>query len=44
MIEKRKRMLERFLKRVADHPILNQEHVFHRFLDNNHTWVNSNLE
>ncbi|KAI8373393.1 hypothetical protein EDC96DRAFT_499167 [Choanephora cucurbitarum] len=38
MIEKRKRMLERFLKRVADHPILNQEHVFHRFLDNNHTW------
>ncbi|RCI03328.1 Autophagy-protein 20 [Rhizopus stolonifer] len=38
IIEKRKRMLERFLKRIADHPILHQEHIFHRFLDGNHTW------
>ncbi|KAI9478003.1 MAG: hypothetical protein EXX96DRAFT_569234 [Benjaminiella poitrasii] len=39
MIEKRKRMLERFLKKIASHPVLNQEHVFHRFLDSESTWT-----
>lgn len=39
IVEKRKRMFERFLQRLAVHPILGQEHVFHRFLDGDHTWV-----
>jgi hypothetical protein len=33
------RMLEDFLRRVARHPILSGEHVFHRFLDNEVSWV-----
>jgi hypothetical protein len=32
-------MLEDFLRRVARHPILSGEHVFHRFLDNEVSWV-----
>ncbi|EPB82182.1 hypothetical protein HMPREF1544_11065 [Mucor circinelloides 1006PhL] len=39
IIEKRKRMLERFLLRLAKHPILVKEHVFHRFLDGTTTWT-----
>lgn len=38
-IEKRKRMLDRFLKRIVSHPILSKEHVFHRFIDGSNTWV-----
>ncbi|CEP16935.1 hypothetical protein [Parasitella parasitica] len=38
-IEKRKRMLERFLQRLAKHPTLMKEHVFHRFLDGDTTWT-----
>ncbi|KAL1915855.1 uncharacterized protein VTP21DRAFT_6243 [Calcarisporiella thermophila] len=33
MIEKRKRMLQTFLNRLAEHPILSTAHAFHRFLD-----------
>ncbi|KAI8612701.1 hypothetical protein BC830DRAFT_1067364, partial [Chytriomyces sp. MP71] len=33
MIESRKRQLQCFLNRVAAHPILGREHVFHGFLD-----------
>jgi sorting nexin-4 len=32
-------MLERFLLRLAKHPILVKEHVFHRFLDGNISWT-----
>lgn len=32
-------MLERFLLRLAKHPILVKEHVFHRFLDGTTTWT-----
>ncbi|GAN00592.1 PX-domain-containing protein [Mucor ambiguus] len=39
IIEKRKRMLERFLLRLAKHPILVKEHVFHRFLDGTTAWT-----
>lgn len=39
MIDKRKRMLERFLVRIGVHPILSQEHVFHRFIHGNESWV-----
>ncbi|CAO3631447.1 unnamed protein product [Mucor fragilis] len=39
IIEKRKRMLERFLLRLAKHPILAKEHVFHRFLDGATAWT-----
>ncbi|KAK4518054.1 nuclear pore complex subunit [Mucor velutinosus] len=39
IIEKRKRMLERFLLRLAKHPILVKEHVFHRFLNGSSTWT-----
>jgi hypothetical protein len=39
LIEKRKRMLERFLNRISEHPVLKNEHVFHRFLDGSTMWV-----
>ena len=39
MIAKRKRMLQTFLNRLARHPILSNEHVFHRFLDGEVSWV-----
>ncbi|KAJ3745478.1 hypothetical protein DFH05DRAFT_1396229 [Lentinula detonsa] len=38
MIAKRKRMLQTFLNRLARHPILSNEHVFHRFLDGEVSW------
>ncbi|ORY97957.1 hypothetical protein BCR43DRAFT_490623 [Syncephalastrum racemosum] len=38
IVQKRKRMLHRFLVRVASHPRLYHEHVFHRFLDGNVPW------
>lgn len=38
-IEKRKRMLQTFLNRVARHPELGRDHVFHRFLENGVIWV-----
>ncbi|KZT55236.1 hypothetical protein CALCODRAFT_437488 [Calocera cornea HHB12733] len=38
MIARRKRMLQVFLNRVAKHPILSNEHVFHRFLDRDVSW------
>ncbi|KAK9768896.1 Sorting nexin, cytoplasm-to-vacuole targeting pathway/endosomal sorting [Basidiobolus ranarum] len=34
MVEKRKRLLQSFLNRVAEHTILSEDHVFHRFLEN----------
>lgn len=39
MIEKRKRMLQTFLNRVAKHPELGKDHVFHQFLESTVTWV-----
>lgn len=39
MIARRKRMLQTFLNRVARHPILSNEHVFHRFLEGEVSWV-----
>ncbi|EJF64165.1 hypothetical protein BD309DRAFT_948024 [Dichomitus squalens] len=39
MIARRKRMLQTFLNRVARHPILSNEHVFHRFLDGEVSWT-----
>lgn len=39
MVEKRKRMLQTFLNRVAKHPILGHDHVFHRFLEAGTAWV-----
>ncbi|KAI8984709.1 hypothetical protein BDF20DRAFT_955040 [Mycotypha africana] len=41
VIHKRKRMLDRFLKRTAAHPILRNEHLFHSFIDGNETWLAS---
>ncbi|KAI8081279.1 uncharacterized protein BX664DRAFT_268302, partial [Halteromyces radiatus] len=38
MVEKRKRMLERFLCRLMEHPILSREHAFHQFLQPNVSW------
>ncbi|KAI9249736.1 hypothetical protein BDA99DRAFT_589927 [Phascolomyces articulosus] len=38
MIEKRKRMLQTFLNRVANHPELGRDHVFHRFLESGVAW------
>jgi hypothetical protein len=32
-------MLQMFLNRVARHPIFSNEHVFHRFLDGEVSWV-----
>ncbi|KAG9312889.1 hypothetical protein JVU11DRAFT_6322 [Chiua virens] len=39
MISRRKRMLQTFLNRVARHPILSNEHVFHRFLEGEVSWT-----
>ena len=39
MIEKRKRMLQSFLNRVVEHPILSYQHLFHRFLEEDRPWV-----
>lgn len=39
MIARRKRMLQTFLNRIAKHPILSNDHVFHRFLDGEVSWV-----
>lgn len=39
MIARRKRMLQTFLNRIARHPILTNERVFHRFLDGEVSWV-----
>ncbi|KAF9045711.1 hypothetical protein BDZ89DRAFT_1089594 [Hymenopellis radicata] len=38
LIARRKRMLQTFLNRLARHPILSNEHVFHRFLDGEVSW------
>ncbi|TPX54754.1 hypothetical protein PhCBS80983_g05791 [Powellomyces hirtus] len=38
IIEQRKRMLQSFLNRVAAHPVLGEEHIFHRFLEGGATW------
>ncbi|SAM02552.1 hypothetical protein [Absidia glauca] len=38
MVEKRKRMLQTFLNRVAKHPVLGHDHVFHRFLETGTAW------
>lgn len=39
LIARRKRMLQTFLNRIARHPILSNEHVFHRFLDGEVSWT-----
>lgn len=33
-------MLQTFLNRIAKHPKLGKDHVFHQFLETNITWVN----
>ena len=38
IIDKRKRLLQSFLNRIACHPILREEHVFHRFLRGEGSW------
>ncbi|KAI9176156.1 Sorting nexin, cytoplasm-to-vacuole targeting pathway/endosomal sorting [Blastocladiella emersonii ATCC 22665] len=38
IIDKRKRMLQLFLNRIAWHPILSTEHLFHRFLEPGVLW------
>lgn len=44
MISQRKRMLQAFLNRIAKHPIISNEHVFHRFLDGEASWVRRLLD
>ncbi|KAF8973454.1 Sorting nexin, cytoplasm-to-vacuole targeting pathway/endosomal sorting [Entomortierella lignicola] len=39
MVEKRKRMLQKFLNRLAKHEILSYEHIFHRFLETDSSWT-----
>ncbi|KAF7964993.1 hypothetical protein HWV62_1166 [Athelia sp. TMB] len=39
LIARRKRMLQTFLNRVARHPLISNEHVFHRFLDGEVSWT-----
>ncbi|KAF9163550.1 Sorting nexin, cytoplasm-to-vacuole targeting pathway/endosomal sorting [Actinomortierella ambigua] len=38
MVEKRKRMLQKFLNRLARHDILSYEHIYHRFLESGVSW------
>ncbi|KAF8899608.1 hypothetical protein CPB84DRAFT_1924292 [Gymnopilus junonius] len=39
LIARRRRLLQTFLNRLARHPILSNEHVFHRFLDGEVSWT-----
>ncbi|KAI0060944.1 hypothetical protein BV25DRAFT_1806376 [Artomyces pyxidatus] len=39
LIARRRRMLQTFLNRIARHPIISNEHVFHRFLDGEVSWT-----
>ncbi|KAF9905671.1 Sorting nexin, cytoplasm-to-vacuole targeting pathway/endosomal sorting, partial [Lobosporangium transversale] len=39
IVEKRKRMLQKFLNRLAKHEILSYEHIFHRFLEPDVAWA-----
>ncbi|KAJ2855025.1 Sorting nexin, cytoplasm-to-vacuole targeting pathway/endosomal sorting [Coemansia erecta] len=39
IIERRKRLLERFLNHIAENPILSSEHIFHRFMENGVSWT-----
>ncbi|KAK3805596.1 MAG: hypothetical protein J3Q66DRAFT_319804 [Benniella sp.] len=39
IVEKRIRLLEKFLNRLATHEILSYEHVFHRFLEQGVSWA-----
>ncbi|KAJ2715684.1 Sorting nexin, cytoplasm-to-vacuole targeting pathway/endosomal sorting [Coemansia spiralis] len=39
IIERRKRMLERFLNHLVVHPILSSEHILHRFLESGVSWT-----
>ncbi|KAJ1951630.1 Sorting nexin, cytoplasm-to-vacuole targeting pathway/endosomal sorting [Linderina macrospora] len=39
IIERRKRMLERFLNHLVEHPILSSEHIVHRFFENGVSWT-----
>jgi sorting nexin-41/42 len=43
IIDHRKRMLQSFLNRLAQHPILRRDHVVHRFLTGDASWVISPL-
>lgn len=43
MVEKRKRMLQSFLVRVAKHPTLGRDHVFHQFLEDGVVWVSMEI-
>ncbi|KAH7335345.1 hypothetical protein B0J17DRAFT_669755 [Rhizoctonia solani] len=38
LIARRRRMLQVFLNRIARHPILSYDHVFHRFLERDTSW------
>ncbi|CAE6454433.1 unnamed protein product [Rhizoctonia solani] len=38
LIARRRRMLQVFLNRIARHPILSNDHVFHRFLERDISW------
>ncbi|KAI0044743.1 hypothetical protein FA95DRAFT_218862 [Auriscalpium vulgare] len=38
LIARRRRMLQTFLNRIARHPIISNEHVFHRFLSGDVSW------
>ncbi|KAG0165718.1 Sorting nexin, cytoplasm-to-vacuole targeting pathway/endosomal sorting [Apophysomyces sp. BC1034] len=38
LVEKRKRMLQTFLNRLAKHPELGKDHHFHQFLESNVLW------
>ncbi|KAJ2549535.1 Sorting nexin, cytoplasm-to-vacuole targeting pathway/endosomal sorting, partial [Coemansia sp. RSA 1933] len=39
IIERRKRLLERFLNHIVENPILSSEHIFHRFMENGVSWT-----
>jgi len=39
IIDHRKRMLQSFLNRLTQHPILRRDHVVHRFLTGDASWV-----
>ena len=39
IIARRRRMLQSFLQRIAEHPVMGQSELFRKFLDGRHQWV-----
>jgi sorting nexin-4 len=39
IVERRKRMLQSFINRLVEHPVLSTNHLLHRFIEEDRLWV-----